>query len=287
MNDPKQTASRPPLWPAIVIAFAIMGLYFAIGPQYLSWGAIRCQLAVWQDYVRTNPVLSALVFIALYSLTTALCFPTAGMLTLTGGAIFGPWLGVPIVLTGALIGSMLAFLLSRYLLRDAILSRLGPRARAIQTGIDRDGAYYLFSIRLVAAFPFFLVNLGAGLTTIPLRTYLVVSAIGMIPGTLIYVSAGSTIAHLEKPADLIGLPTIILMSVVGLMPLVIRRILNRPGAKRFLNSVFGGNGVGEFQPQTGAIGDDQLPINELRPTSEDVREPIDILRDPPVDHPGR
>ena len=139
-------------------------------------------------------------FFLLYVATTALSLPGAAILTLAAGAMFGLWLGTLIVSFASAIGASLAFLSSRFVLRDWVKARFGKRVAAIDRGIAKDGAFYLLTLRLIPAFPFFLINLAMGLTTMRLVTFYVVSQIGMLPGTIVFVNAGTQLAAIESTA---------------------------------------------------------------------------------------
>ena len=153
-------------------------------------------------------------------------------MTLLGGALFGRVLGTVLVSAASTLGATLAFLGSRYLLGDWVQSRYGGRLRAINEGIERDGAYYLFMLRLVPLVPFFLINLGMGLTPIGVGTYVVTSWAGMLLGTFLYVNAGTAIATIESPADVLS-PTILISFVaLGVVPLLIRKLVRwRPTSR--------------------------------------------------------
>lgn len=146
--------------------------------------------------------------IGLYSLTylvmAALSLPGATVMTLAGGAMFGLWVGVPVVLVSATMGATLAFWMARYVLRDAVQRRFGDRLEAINTGLERDGVFYLFSLRLVPAFPFFLINLLMGLTTIRSATFFWASLVGMFAGTTVYVNAGTQLAAITRLSDILS-----------------------------------------------------------------------------------
>ncbi len=146
----------------------------------------------WRD---SAPVLVSLLFFAFYVVITALSLPGAAIMTLAGGALFGLAWGFVIVSFASTIGATLAFLVSRYLLRDSVQKRFGDRLKPINRGIEREGAFYLFTLRLVPIFPFFLINILMGLTPIKTFTYYWVSQLGMLAGTVVYVNAGTQLAQ--------------------------------------------------------------------------------------------
>lgn len=165
---------------------------------------------------------------ALQVTALALCIPGA-VLTfgVAGGAIFGFGWGVLIVLTAAVIGDTLAFLVARYLLRDWVEQRFARQAAIIQRGVERDGAYYLFAMRLAAVIPFFVVNITMALTRMPLRTFAPVSFIGLAPVIAIYVNAGTQLAKIESPSDIMSWPLIISFGLLGIAPILLRLMMKR------------------------------------------------------------
>ncbi|MFN5784315.1 MAG: TVP38/TMEM64 family protein, partial [Novosphingobium sp.] len=169
---------------------------------------------------RAHPVLVIAGFFLLYVVLTALSVPGAAILTLAAGAIFGLGTGFVIVSFASTIGATLAFLASRYLFHDAVQARFGATLRPINEGIARDGAFYLFSLRLVPAFPFFAVNLLMGLTPIRVWTYYWVSQVGMVLGTLVYVNAGTQLARIESLKDIASPALLGSFVALGLLPWV-------------------------------------------------------------------
>ncbi len=161
----------------------------------------------------------------LYVAVTALSLPGAAILTLAAGAIFGLWRGTLIVSFASTIGASLAFLSSRYLLRDWVKARFGNRIAAIDRGIARDGAFYLLTLRLIPAFPFFLVNLAMGLTAMRLLTFALVSQAGMLLGTLVYVNAGTQLAAIESTRDILSPALIGSFVLLGLFPLFAKALV--------------------------------------------------------------
>ena len=155
-------------------------------------------------YVDDNPVTSQLYFVLIYFLMAALSIPGAVLMTLAGGALFGIAVGSVLVVTAASVGATMAFLISRYLLRDFIRNALGDRLSAINTGIEQEGAYYLFTLRLVPLFPFFLINVAMALTPLKAWTFFWVSLVGMSAGTIVYVNAGTQLAKLNAVSDILS-----------------------------------------------------------------------------------
>ena len=206
----------------IVIALALLlGLaaWFTLDlGQYLTLDALKAQQAAFEGYYRANPLLVIAVFFAVYVTLTALSVPGAAILTLAAGAIFGVATGTLIVSFASTIGATLAFLASRYLFQDWVQTRFGERLKGVNEGIARDGAFYLFSLRLVPAFPFFLVNLAMGLTPIKTWTYYWVSQLGMLLGTLVYVNAGTQLAQISTLRDIASPGLLGSFVALGLLP---------------------------------------------------------------------
>lgn len=206
---------------SLVLAFFVFDLH-----QFLTIEGMKASLARFEALRDAAPLLVGAVFFALYVLVTALSLPGAVVMTLAAGALFGWMWGTVIVSFASSIGATIAFLVSRYLLRDLIKSRFGARMDAINNGIEREGAFYLFTLRLVPLFPFFLVNLLMGLTSIKTRTYYWVSQIGMLAGTLVYVNAGTQIAKISGLSDIASPGLLISFALLGIFPLLAKRILD-------------------------------------------------------------
>jgi uncharacterized membrane protein YdjX (TVP38/TMEM64 family) len=165
-------------------------------------------------------------FILIYIVQTALSLPGAAILTLAGGAIFGVVMGTLWVNIGASTGALLAFLLARTLLRDWVISRFGKKMKAFDTGLMHNGLSYLLFLRLVPLFPFFLVNLACGITGLSIRTYLVGTVIGILPGSFVYANAGASLASIENIGQVAGprvLTSLALLGIFALVPAIYRR----------------------------------------------------------------
>ena len=210
---------------AVIIA-ALVAAYFAFGlGHYLTLDYLKSQQAAIDAYVTGQPVAAALVFFVLYIAVTGLSLPGAAIMTLAAGAIFGLAWGTVIVSFASRIGATLAFLASRYLFRDAIQRRYGDRLHAFDAGMARDGAFYLFTLRLVPAFPFFLINLVMGLTPIRTWTYYWVSQIGMLAGTLgVRERRHSARAHRYRCAASCRPALIGSFVLLGVFPLIAQRV---------------------------------------------------------------
>ena len=206
---------------------ALIGAFFWLDlGQYLSIDELKQRQAELSAYTRENPVLSVGIYFAVYVATTALSLPGALVLTLAGGAIFGLLVGTLVVSFASSIGATLAFLVSRHLLRDGIQKRYGRSLQSINQGVERDGGFYLFAMRLVPAFPFFLINLVMGLTPIRTWTFYWVSQLGMLAGTVVYVNAGTQLAQIESAGDIASPGLIGAFVLLGLFPFIARRLLD-------------------------------------------------------------
>ncbi|PKM10061.1 MAG: pyridine nucleotide-disulfide oxidoreductase, partial [Gammaproteobacteria bacterium HGW-Gammaproteobacteria-5] len=164
-------------------------------------------------------------FFLLYVLVTAVSIPGAAILTLAAGALFGWVAGLLLVSFASTIGATLAFLSARFVLRDSLEARYGERLNSINAGVKRDGAFYLFTLRLVPVFPFFLINLLSGLTALPTRTFYWVSQLGMLPGTIAYVFAGTQLARIESARDVLSPGLIGAFAALGVLPLLMRKLV--------------------------------------------------------------
>ena len=212
-------------WLVLALLAALLFLLWTSGAgDALTLERLKAQQAALQDWTTTRPLLASLLYGLLYVGVVALSIPGAAVMTLAGGAVFGFLHGLVLVSFASTIGATLAFLVARYLLREPLRRRYGKRLQAIDAGIHRDGAFYLFMLRLVPLFPFFLINLLAGLTALRTRTFFWVSQLGMLPGTAVYVYAGTQLARIEAPGDVFSPGLLAAFALIGLMPLVSRRL---------------------------------------------------------------
>jgi len=213
--------------PLIFTLALLIGAFFLFDlGRFLSLEYLQSQRAGLVDYFQTNPLFMGLGFFLVYVAVTGLSLPGAAMLTLVAGAIFGVFWGTLIVSFASTLGATLAFLLSRFLLRDWVQKRFGDRLSSINAGIEKDGAFYLFGLRLVPLFPFFVINLVMGLTPIPTLTYAWVSQIGMLAGTLVYVNAGTQLGQLESLSGILSPGLLGSFVLLGLFPLIARKALD-------------------------------------------------------------
>ncbi len=218
--------SRGKLLLLLVVVGVALAVYFGGGAEYLTLAKLQALLGQARSQVDTHPLGAALAFAGLYIVATALSLPGATLLTLFAGAVFGLWRGVLIASFSASIGATLAMLVSRYLLRDSVRARFGQRIKRIDAGIEREGGFYLFALRLVPLFPFFVINLVMGLTAIRAWTFYWVSQLGMLAGTIVYVNAGRELGQLESLSGILSWRLVLAFVALGLMPLIARKFLD-------------------------------------------------------------
>ena len=211
---------------AVVVALAVAFFAFDLR-QYFSLEYFQSQRAAIEAYLARHPVGTAAAFFAIYVAVTGLSLPGAAILTLVAGALFGLLWGTIIVSFASSIGATLAFLASRYVLRDAVQARFGDKLKPINAGVEREGAFYLFALRLVPAFPFFVINLVMGLTPIRTWTFYWVSQVGMLAGTLVYVYAGTQLGQFRISAGLVAA-----FVLLGIFPLVAKKALDAAKARK-------------------------------------------------------
>ena len=216
---------RRKLLVALTVGLAIAAFFaFDLG-QYLNLQTLKEQQAAIAAFRANHPVPSVAIYFVVYVVATALSVPGAALLTLAGGAIFGLLWGTVIVSFASTIGATLAFLISRFLLRDWVSQRFGQRLAAIDDGVRREGGFYLFTLRLVPAFPFFLINLLFGLTAMKARTFFWVSQLGMLAGTVVYVNAGTQLAKLDSLAGILSPALLGSFVLLGIFPLIARKLV--------------------------------------------------------------
>jgi pyruvate/2-oxoglutarate dehydrogenase complex dihydrolipoamide dehydrogenase (E3) component/uncharacterized membrane protein YdjX (TVP38/TMEM64 family) len=209
----------------LLLALAI-GAFVALDlGRYLSFEQLKASQASFAQLHAEQPLMVAAVYFLIYVLATALSIPGAVVITLAGGAIFGLWQGLLIVSFASTVGATLAFLASRFLLRDWVEARFGQRLADINAGVNREGGFYLFTLRLIPVVPFFLINLLMGLTRMKVWTYYWVSQIGMLAGTAVYVNAGTQLAQLDSLQGILSPALLGSFVLLGIFPLIARRIV--------------------------------------------------------------
>ena len=221
----------------IVIAAAIAAFFIFDLGQYFSLDYIKANQASFNQYYSDNPVLTIAIFFAVYVAVTALSIPGAAIMTLAGGALFGLSAGTLIISFASSIGATLAFLFSRFLLRDSIQARFGQQLESINKGIEKEGAFYLFTLRLVPVLPFFVINLGMGLTPLKAWTFYWVSQLGMLAGTAVYVNAGTQLGQLESLSGILSPGILLSFVLLGIFPLIAKKLIDTLKARKVYDGV--------------------------------------------------
>ena len=213
----------------------LIGTFFTLDlGRYLTLGALQAQQAALAQWVDSHFVSASLLFVLIYVLSTALSLPGASLLTLGGSAVFGVAWGLLLVSFASSIGATLAFLSARFLLRDWVTARFGDKLTTFHSGMAKEGAFYLLSLRLIPVFPFFLVNLLMGLTPIRVSTYYWVSQLGMLPGTFVYVLAGSELGQLTSTGNILSPGLMMALTLLGLMPWLVKKLTAHLAQRRLL-----------------------------------------------------
>ncbi len=211
----------------LVLALAaLVGAFFLFDlGQYLSLDYIKDSQQRFQSLYADKTFTVIAVYMAVYILATSLSLPGAAVLTLAGGALFGLLVGTVVVSFASTIGATLACFVSRFVLQDWVQRRFGQRLATINQGVEREGSFYLFTLRLVPIFPFWIINLVMGLTRMKLRTFFWVSQVGMLPGTLVYVNAGRELGRVDSLGDILSPGLILSFVLLGIFPLATKKIM--------------------------------------------------------------
>lgn len=218
---------------AVAIIAALIVTFFAFDfGRYFSLEYFKSQQAAIKAFYAANPLKTAAAFFLIYVAVTGLSLPGAAIMGLAAGAIFGLLWGTVIVSFASTLGATLAFVSSRFVLRDSVQAKFGDKLKAIDAGIERDGAFYLFTLRLVPAFPFFVINLVMGLTAIKAWTFCWVSQTGMLLGTIVYVNAGTEIAKIESLQGILSTGLVVSFALLGIFPLIAKWIVNFVKARK-------------------------------------------------------
>lgn len=216
--------SRIAIFIALVILIALF--FFFDLQRFLTLEFFAEQREAIAAYQSENPWFTAVAFFILYVIVTGASLPGAALLTIVAGAVFGLWQGVLIVSFASTLGATTAFAISRHLFRDAVRSKFGRYLKAIDRGVEREGAFYLFALRLVPAIPFFVINLAMALTPISMWRFYWVSQLGMFFGTVVYVNAGAELGQIESVGDILSPALWISFALLGLAPLIAKKILD-------------------------------------------------------------
>lgn len=210
----------------LTIVIVAVASFFAFDlQQYASLEYVKQQQNTLIEYYNENKVFVLALFGVAYVIITALSLPAATVITLLGGALFGFAIGLVMVSFASTIGATLAFLMSRFLLKDTIQQKYSKQLYKINEGFAKEGAFYLFAMRLVPAFPFFMINIVTALTPIKTKTFYWVSQLGMLPGTAVYVYAGTQLAQIESLSDIASPGLITAFVILGIFPLAAKKVL--------------------------------------------------------------
>jgi uncharacterized membrane protein YdjX (TVP38/TMEM64 family) len=202
-----------------VILLIALFFYFDLG-RYLTLEALKSNQQSLADYYGAHRLAMVGCFMAIYIVQTALSLPGAAILSLSAGAIFGAVMGTVYAVSAATIGACLAFLVTRYLLRDVVQKRFGAKLEGINHELEARGLNYLLFLRLVPIFPFFLINLAAGLTRLPMRTFFIGTLIGIIPGGFVYCNAGASLATITSISGIASPRVLGSFALLGLFALI-------------------------------------------------------------------
>ncbi|GLO61214.1 TVP38/TMEM64 family protein [Vibrio sp. MACH09] len=208
----------------LVALIAILATQFG---QYLTLENAKEQQALLADYIENNFILASAIYFFAYIFITAFSIPGAAVVTLLGAALFGFVTSLVLVSFASSIGATLAFLSSRYLLRDWVQGKFGNKLKTINQGVEKDGPFYLFSLRLIPVFPFFLINLLMGLTPISTARYYLVSQLGMLPGTIVFLNAGTQLANIDSLSGIVSPSVLASFVLLGLFPVIAKWIMKK------------------------------------------------------------
>lgn len=218
-----------------VIILLILGYKFFGLDQYLTLSYLKESKESFAGIYADRPLTVIAIYMGIYILVTALSLPGAVVMTLAGGALFGLLVGTVIISFASTIGATLACLVARFLLRDWVQTRFSARLKVVNDGIAREGGFYLFTLRLIPVFPFFVINLVMGLTHMSLFRFYWISQLGMLPGTIIYVNAGKELGEIEKISGILSPGLIFSFILLGLFPLIAKKTIGWIRARKGMN----------------------------------------------------
>ena len=218
--------------PILLVLFALSALQISGFGDLLTLEFVEREQIRWEAFYQRNPLGALAAFSAVYILATSLALPGAAILTLAAGSFFGFWAGVPLVSLSSTVGATLSFLLSRSLMRDWVEKNFSRQSATVNRGIEREGGFYLFAIRLIPVFPFFLVNILMGLTRIKIAPFFFISAMGMLPGTLVYVNAGQQLSRIQSTDDILSPFLLLSLALLGILPWASKKTLERVRTKQ-------------------------------------------------------
>jgi len=211
----------------LLVIAVLVGAFFALeGQRYLTFDTLKTQVSMAQSFYQRYPMQTTGGFFLLYVLVTGLSFPGAVPLTLVAGAVFGLLWGTVIVSFASTLGATLAFLVSRFVLRDFVQERFGAHLRTINEGVAKEGGFYLFTLRLIPAVPFVAINVVMAMTPMRATTFYWVSQLGMLAGTLVYVNAGTQLAAIQTPREIVSFGVVGAFLLLGIFPLVAKKAID-------------------------------------------------------------
>ena len=219
----------------LAIACLVAAFFIFDFSRVLTLDHLRAQQQAFNHFYAEHGLLTIGIYFILYVTVTALSLPGAAIMTLAGGALFGFWTALLVVSFASSIGATLAFLASRFLLRDWVQGRFGNKLSAVNRGVETEGAFYLFSLRLVPIFPFFVINLVMGLTPLKTSLFYLVSQFGMLPGTAVYINAGTQLGAIESVSGILSPGLLFSFILLGIFPLAAKKILQLIKSRRKLS----------------------------------------------------
>ncbi len=231
MSHDTQNRSQSTLsWKKVFILLVFIGGFFAFflldGDQYFNFSTLKANRDSLLAYSLNHYGIILIASIVVYTVSTALSLPVATILSLTIGFLFGLWVGTAIILLSATLGATLVFLAARYVFAEAISRRMGTMAKRLISEFHRNDFNYLLFLRLVPLFPFWLINLATAFTPIKVRTYVLATAIGIIPGALVFTNLGQSLAKIDSPDQLLSFKTVsalILLGIFALVPVFVKK----------------------------------------------------------------
>ncbi len=210
----------------LLLLIVVLFFYFDLS-RFLNLEYLKASQNRFQQLYGQHRFVVIGIYMLTYIVVTTLSLPGAAVMTLAGGGLFGLLTGTIVVSFASTIGATCACLASRFVLRDWVQNRFGEKLKAVNAGIDKEGAFYLFSLRLIPVFPFFIINLLMGLTRMPIRTYFWVSQLGMLPATVVYVNAGNELAKIDSLSTILSPGLIGSFVILGLFPLTVKKLMQR------------------------------------------------------------
>lgn len=210
---------------ALLIGILVAAFFLLDAGRFFTLEYAQAQRESFLQFYAEHQLLTIALYFMIYVIVTALSLPGAAIMTLVGGGVFGLLIGTVVVSFASTIGATLAFLVSRFLLHDYVQTKFGERLQAINRGIEKEGAFYLFTLRLIPIFPFFVINLVMGLTPLKTRQFFFVSQIGMLAGTIVYVNAGSQLASIQSMGDILSPSLLLSFALLGLFPLLAKKLV--------------------------------------------------------------